>query len=133
MSYAYPGRPEPVDDDLLADGEYMMAVDVANERTNEKIAERVASLTYDERMNCLNGLLFDDERPMLAGALLDLYQADGEDALHNAALVLKYAIEGALHEHQRDEVKPVDVEDVLREWHQPPDDAYNRRKAMMEG
>lgn len=102
-------HPQPeVDDELLDDHEYEDACRQAEEETAELVATEAARLKAEQS-------------DLLADAI-DNLDADGQAALAcllNASKdpALQAWIRGRFLELAADEVKSIDVEDVLRRWH----------------
>ncbi|MCR9090868.1 MAG: hypothetical protein NXI11_05870 [Proteobacteria bacterium] len=104
-----PDRPlQPVDDALLDENEYRDAERQAEEETAELVGIKANELRATD--------------PSLLADAIDNLDADGLNALAcllnaSADPALQAWIRGRFLELAADDVKPVDVEDVLRRWH----------------
>lgn len=125
MNPERPTTPE-VDDDLLDPGEYEEACEEAERRTNRLVEAKAASLLAEQPDLLEDAIDNLDESGLSALALLITNSSD---------LSLQHWRTEQFRLLARDAVKPINEEEVLREWHPPAPDPdvigdikYERRR-----
>lgn len=116
-------NPQPVDDDLLDPGEYEEACEEARARTAARIMKRIDAMEPDEAARYIEGTICENE-PALAAMLAATLTVKDDPTAANIAHVVR----SAMYRHMETETRSVDPEEVLAEWHEPPDTAYDIRK-----
>lgn len=122
MGWGVRDYPQPVDDNELSEGEYAQARIEAAHLTQQRISDKLKSYDEDTLADIIRVHILDEQRPNLAHALAGLYMRTEGDEW---SLWVKHELENELHRIVADEVKAVDVEDVLSAWHEAPDTAYD--------
>lgn len=119
-----PDRRIPVPDDELEPWEYEEAVEEAKRRTAERVRSTISGMTQQQRVRLIDGAIAQDQ-PQLAAALASCIHAES-DCPH--LIWIREALREAMRVAVEAETRAVDPEDVLAEWHEPVDTAYELHK-----